>query len=61
MARPASSHNASPVKPAQLPGVVLLQCCEIDRRPRQPRQLVGVSGNSARCATSIDAAERDGE
>jgi hypothetical protein len=39
----------------------LLQCCEIDRRPRQPRQLVGVSSNSARCAMSIDADDRDGE
>jgi hypothetical protein len=43
------------------PRSAAFQCCEIDRRPRQPRQLAGVNGNSARCAASVDADALAGE
>jgi hypothetical protein len=32
-----------------------IQYCEIDRRARQPRQLAGASGSSARCKASFIA------
>lgn len=50
----------APASPAT-PVFVAFQCCEIDRRPRHPRQLVGVNGNSARCAASADADAFTGE
>jgi hypothetical protein len=37
------------------------QSCEIDRRPRQPRQLAGANGNSAPCGTSFATGELIGE
>lgn len=33
------------------------QSCEIDRRPRLPRQLAGENGNSTPCEANVDAGE----
>jgi hypothetical protein len=40
---------------------VPFQYCEIDCRPRQPRQLAGANGNSAPCEASVDTSEFAGK
>jgi hypothetical protein len=44
-----------------LPGGGDFQCAEMDRRPRQPRQLAGENGSSGYWEESFDAAELPGE